>query len=132
MLILSEPLRARLFAEAAAAHPREICGLLEGIRDGADITVTALHPAANLSQSPEDSFAIDPAVQFALQRALRGTGRTVVGCYHSHPGGRAEPSPRDRATGCPDGFVWVIIATGVNDAIAAFEGPALQPLTIRN
>lgn len=131
MLILQESLRDELLAEARAGLPNEVCGLLEGTRDGASVTVTALHPAANASPSPRDSFVIDPAAQFALQRALRGSGRTVVGCFHSHPSGRAEPSPRDRANGCPDGFVWVIIATGVNEAMAAFEGSSFQPLTIR-
>jgi proteasome lid subunit RPN8/RPN11 len=62
---------------------------------------------------------------------LRGTGRDVVGCYHSHPNGRAEPSPRDRARIYPAGFVWVIIATGVIETFAAFEAPSFQPLTIR-
>ncbi len=132
MLILPDVLRAQLCAAARDAFPAEACGLLEGTRDGAIVTVTALHPAANVSATTHDTFEIDPAAQFALQRALRGTGRAVVGCFHSHPNGRADPSPRDRANGCPEGFVWIIIATGVNDAIAAFAGPSFQPLQVRS
>jgi proteasome lid subunit RPN8/RPN11 len=131
MLILPAPLRDKLTAAARAAFPHEACGLLEGMRAGGVVTVTAIHPAANRSPTPASHFEIDPAAQFALQRALRGTDRAVVGCYHSHPNGRAEPSPRDRANGCADGFVWVIIATGVNESMAAFEGPAFAPLTIQ-
>ncbi len=130
MLILPEGLRAQLLAAAQAAFPHEACGLLIGRRDGATVTVTALHPAANVSPTPRASFAIDPAVQFSLQRALRGTGRAVVGCFHSHPNGRPEPSQRDRANGSAEGFVWIIVATGTG-AIEAFEGPSFQPLTIR-
>jgi desampylase len=127
-LILPASLRARLLAEARAALPQECCGLLEGVRDGDALTVIALHPAANLSPEPETGFEIDPAAHFALQRALRGTERAVVGCYHSHPNGRAEPSPRDRAGGCEDGWVWLIIATGVIDRLAAYKAPDFTPL----
>ena len=130
MLILPHPLRAHLLAAARAALPYECCGLLEGVRDGGTVTVTALHPAANVSPDPETGFEIDPAAHFALQRALRGTGRMVVGCYHSHPNGRAEPSPRDRAGGCEDGWVWIIVASGVIDQLAAFEAPDFTPLAI--
>lgn len=130
MLILPDDLRAQLLAEARVALPSECCGLLEGVRDGETVTVTALHPAANVSPEPEMGFEIDPAAHFALQRALRGTGRAVVGCYHSHPNGRAEPSPRDRAGGCEDGWVWLIIASGVIDRLAAFEAPDFTPLAL--
>lgn len=130
-LILPPPLRDRLIAQARAAHPNEACGLLEGVRDGDTVAVTALHPAANVSPSPQDGFALDPAFHLALQRTLRGGGHEIVGCYHSHPNGRPNPSPRDRANGCADDFVWIIIATGVIDAVRAFSGPAFAPLTIR-
>ena len=130
MLILPDPLRSQLLAAARAALPSECCGLLEGFRDGDAVTVVALHPAANLSPDPETGFEIDPAAYFALQRALRGSGRAVVGCYHSHPNGPAEPSALDRAGGCEDGWVWLIIATGVIDRLAAFEAPNFTPLAL--
>lgn len=131
MLTLPDTLRLQLQAAARAAFPEEACGLLEGTRGEAGIVITAIHPAANVSPTPHDAFEIDPAAQLTLQRALRGTGREVIGCYHSHPNGRPEPSPRDRAHTYPAGFVWVIIATGVIEAVAAFEAPSFLPLTIR-
>ena len=135
MLVLQESLRNELLAAARAAFPAEACGLLIGRREGASVTVAALHPAANVSPAPRERFAIDPAVQFSLQRTLRGSGLAVVGCYHSHPNGRAEPSRRDRESGdwggSAEGFVWIIVATGIADAIEAFEGPAFQPLILR-
>ncbi len=131
-LLLPAALRDQLFAEARAAHPAECCGLLEGVAEGEGIGVTALHPSPNRSPEPSTGFEIDPALQFRLLRDLRGTGRAVVGCYHSHPTGKALPSSRDRANGCEDGFVWVIIATGVNDGLAAFHGPGFEPLAIES
>ena len=129
-LILPHPLRAQLLAEARAALPNECCGLLEGFRDGETITIVAVHPAANVSPAPETGFEIDPAAHFTLQRALRGSGRAVVGCYHSHPNGRAEPSPRDRANGGEDGWVWLIVATGITDQLAAYEAPDFRSLAL--
>ncbi|MDR3528473.1 MAG: M67 family metallopeptidase [Rhizomicrobium sp.] len=131
-LILPATLHAQLLAEAKAAFPAECCGLLEGVRDGESVGVSALHPSANLSPTPKTAFEIDPALHFRLLRGLRGTGREIVGCYHSHPTGKALPSSRDRANGCEDGFVWVIIATGVNDTLAAFHGPRFEPLAIKS
>ncbi len=101
-LIISAAQQAQIAAEARAALPRECCGLLEGARAGEAVRVAAVHPTRNLSEEA-DRFAIDPAEQFALLRRLRGTGREIVGCYHSHPNGRAEPSPRDLAEAGEEG-----------------------------
>lgn len=132
MLILPAALETRLRAEAKKAYPAECCGLLEGIREAEGrVRVLAVHPAPNLAFDPLRGFEIDPSVHFRLLRGLRGTPRSVIGCYHSHPNGRPEPSGRDRATGCEDGFVWIIIATGVTEEIAAFEGPAFVPLAVQ-
>jgi len=132
VLILPASLRAQLLTEARAAFPAECCGLLEGVRDGDDAKVTAIHPSPNLSPEPKTAFELDPAVHFALLRALQGTRRAVVGCYHSHPTGKAVPSQRDRANGCETGFVWIIIATGVIDVLEAFHGPDFEPLAIES
>lgn len=134
LLILPEALESQLLAEARKAHPAECCGLLEGFREGEAIRITAVHPSPNLSPEPAAGFEIDPALHFRLLRGLRGSGRDVVGCYHSHPTGKAEPSVRDRANGCENGFVWVIMSTGVNSGgeqrLAAFCGPDFLPLAI--
>lgn len=104
---------------------------MEGVRDGDVIHVSALHPTANRAADPLTGFEIDPAAHFRLLRALRDSEREIVGCYHSHPSGHAAPSPRDRENGCEEGFVWVIIATGVKAEILAFQGPQFDPLSIR-
>jgi desampylase len=144
VLILPAALRAQLAAEARAAFPEECCGLVEAKRDGDDLHVVALHPSPNLSSVPQSGFEIDPALHLKLQRALRGTGREVAGCYHSHPDGRALPSARDRANGCAEGFTWLIAgvtgegateggsgaAGGGEMTLAAFEGPDFQPVVL--
>lgn len=109
--------------QARAALPGECCGLIEGAREGDAARATALHPLRNLAAEP-DRFEIDPARHIALLRALRGTGREIVGCYHSHPNGRPELSPRDRRSVAGDDFIWLIAAVGADAiAFAAFACP---------
>jgi proteasome lid subunit RPN8/RPN11 len=131
ILVLAAPLRRRIVDEARAAFPREGCGLIEGVRDGAEICVTAIHPVPNLADE-SDRFELDPAKHIALLRELRGSGRQIVGCYHSHPDGRAEPSPRDRAGAFEDGFLWLIAAIDAEgrSALNAFvaRGSELLPI----
>lgn len=121
-LVLPQVLQRRIMDEARAAFPRECCGLLEGVRDGDAVQVHALHAARNLS-CDDDHFEIDPADHFAALRSARAAARQIVGCYHSHPNGRAEPSAHDG--GSEDGFVWLIAATTVEAAtLAAFQRDA--------
>jgi proteasome lid subunit RPN8/RPN11 len=116
-LVLPEALRARILAEARAASLRECCGLVLGQRRDAAAVATALHPARNLADAA-DRFAIDPVDQFAAQRAARAAGARVIGCYHSHPNGIAEPSAIDIAGAAEEGFLWLIATP--EGALAAF------------
>ena len=108
-LLLSGALRAQIEREARAAFPHECCGLLEGAHDGDAIRITALHPARNLA-AESDRFEIDPADHFAAIRTARANGHVIVGCYHSHPNGKAEPSARDADGAWDEGFIWLIVA----------------------
>lgn len=96
----------RLLTEAAQAHPRECCGILLG--EGAAITI--LQPAKNVHPKPETHFEIDPQVLVDAHRAARDGGLAIVGYYHSHPNGLAEPSSTDKKTAVSDGSIWAIIA----------------------
>jgi len=123
VLILPQTLRSQISAEARAAYPRECCGLLEG--DGA--CITALHPTRNLAHGP-DRFEIDPAEQFRLMRE----GRRIVGCYHSHPDGTCEPSPRDAEYAFDGDFVWVVagVAGAVSLGAYVWDGAGFRPLVL--
>jgi proteasome lid subunit RPN8/RPN11 len=111
ILALSRELQDQVRRAASEALPRECCGLIEGTAGPDGIVATALHPAKNIASGP-DRFAIDPNDQFRVLRTLRDSGRTLVGCYHSHPNGRAEPSQMDRNGAGEEGFVWLIAGMG--------------------
>ena len=133
-LSLSQTLRAQLADEARGAFPKECCGLIEGVRDGGTAHAIALHPAKNIAAA-SDRFEIDPAEHIRLLKALRGTKRAVVGCYHSHPNGQAEPSPRDLDHASEEGFVWLIQPVTADGAGApgafVFAAQRFRPLALR-
>ncbi len=93
-------------AAAAAAHPHEACGLLLG--QGARIA--AARETANVHPAPATHFDIDPQALINAHRAARAGGAQVLGYFHSHPIGAAEPSATDRAMAAHDGRIWAIIA----------------------
>jgi desampylase len=101
--ISSEALAA-IRAHAASDPEREVCGLLLGTD-----TVEAAQPALNVAADPLRHFEIDPASLFAAIRAERTGGPRLLGYYHSHPRGRAEPSVTDQASAAEDGKIWVIV-----------------------
>ena len=113
---LPAALIAALRAQAARAAPRECCGLLEGRRAENGFTIQALHPARNLSDDP-DRFEIDPRDHIAAVKKARANGAGIVGCYHSHPRGPAQPSASDLAGAGEEDFVWLIAA---GEAVNAF------------
>lgn len=110
MIRLTATQAAELVVLAEAAYPREACALLIGDRD---LHVTEIVPARNLAATPEREFELDPATQFATMRRLRETNETnlrIIGHWHSHPNGRAEPSMQDAAMIHDRSLVWLISA----------------------
>ena len=107
-LELSRDVMEALLAEAEAAGSQECCGILLG--EGARIT--AIRPAANVHPEPARHFEIDPRALIDAHRDARSAGPQVLGYYHSHPNGLAEPSATDRKQAARDGAIWAIIAAG--------------------
>lgn len=116
---------------AAAARPREACGLLVGHAAGEGVAVTGLVPSRNLAAA-EDAFEIDTAMQLGLQRRLRGTGEAVIGVWHSHPAGAPTPSARDAEGAWEAGLAWLITAGEETTAWRALgDGAGFAPATLR-
>lgn len=96
----------RLLREAKRALPDEACGLLLGSARRIEQVV----PTPNVHPAPRTRFEIDPQALVDAHRAAREGGPHIVGYYHSHPHGRAEPSEIDRAQASGDGRIWSIVA----------------------
>jgi len=102
---------ATVAAHAVADLPRECCGVLIGRSEGKRTIVEAVVAAPNAARLPLGRYEIDPQALVAAHRRAREGGLEVVGYYHSHPGGRAVPSRRDRRTAWPE-TSYLIVATG--------------------
>ena len=64
---------------------------------------------ANLLASPT-RYLLDPAGPRRGDSPLRGSDRSVIGAYHSHPSSRALPSETDRAEIFYSDFLWLIVS----------------------
>jgi proteasome lid subunit RPN8/RPN11 len=110
---------------AEAAWPAEACGLIVGRGKGQLIRVTGVVAATNLLADTADRFELDPSARIRLEVELRDNGGRdrIVGHYHSHTDGTADPSATDRAMALEPDLAWVIV--GVT------EGQAIQTLAHR-
>jgi proteasome lid subunit RPN8/RPN11 len=97
---------AAIVAHARAEAPRECCGLLVG----AGSRILEAVPLPNVDPSPERRFQVDPRDHINLRRSLRGSGRSIAGVYHSHPGSPAVPSPSDVAEALYPDYIHLIVS----------------------
>lgn len=109
-------------SDALASPGVEVCGLLFGDGDRVDWA----EACANVADNPSNTFEIDPRRLIAAHRRMRAGGPKLVGCYHSHPAGPPEPSPRDAAAASPDGWLWVIAAGRATGVYRAVPGGSLH------
>lgn len=95
---------------AETGYPHEICGLLIGSFDGSYWQIDEARQIENLNTTrAADRFQLDPAGYQAVDRELRGSGREIVGVFHSHPDCPAKPSPTDLENAW-EGFIYPIIS----------------------
>lgn len=83
---------------AASTYPEECCGFLLGVADadGGEVHVHRVLPARNEHPDRRDCrYLIAPETVLAARREARSLGLEVVGYYHSHTDGSAEPSAHD-------------------------------------
>jgi proteasome lid subunit RPN8/RPN11 len=112
-----ETVLTTIAAHARREAPDECCGLLVGSSDLIEEAVATRNLLAHPSR-----YQIDPEQHIALNRRLRGTSRSVIGAYHSHPRTEAVPSPSDIAEAHYPEFVWVIVSlAGDQPAFGAYR-----------
>ncbi|MFC6992549.1 desampylase [Haladaptatus sp. GCM10025707] len=93
-----------------AGAPEEICGILEGGREGDTAQVQAAHPVENVAEQPRTRYTLDPEAQLDVMEEIEERGASVVGFYHSHPDGPTGPSATDEAQATWPGYSYVIVA----------------------
>ena len=98
-MLMSSTLLDRIRSQCAATPQLEICGALIGTPE----RICDVVPLKNLSSTPATDYLI-PASE-VLRLELRGE---LVGFYHSHPNGSAEPSQKDLELAVP-GYIYLIV-----------------------
>jgi proteasome lid subunit RPN8/RPN11 len=126
-IVLPEALRRAIERHAREAYPDECCGFLIGPDGpggaGDRREIVAVERATNeFDGERRRRFVIRPEEHRAIERRLDGTGRALVGFYHSHPDHPARPSEFDRDHAWP-WYTYVVLAVGAEDVgpLGAFE-----------
>ena len=123
------PLYAAAVAGATRAWPREFAAIVGGQWSAARAIVRAIEPLA--STGNEREFAVDAAVFASAEADLRARGLQWLGFLHSHPGGTAALSLRDRRElwrGCVQIVVAVTAAGAAITKAWRLEGDRELPL----
>ncbi len=124
MIVVARDVLRHIADAAEAAYPAECCGLLVGhLAPNGVVEVTRAHPSPNLGKQ-RNRFEIDPRLWVDLARALGRGPSKVVGLYHSHPDGPAQPSAVDLDAAWGEELVWLIAAVA---GPAAGAGEATPP-----
>ena len=112
-LLLTPSQLAAMERHAEAIHPEECCGILLGTHEkGRESRVERVLPARNERRDRRgERYVVAPEDVVAAHRLAREIGLEVVGYYHSHPGGPAEPSEFDLEHAWPE-FSYLILAVG--------------------
>jgi len=105
MLLLPKHIHEDLLAHAREGFPLEVCGILGGV----DETVSSIYRMTNTDASNEH-FMMDPREQFAVIKALRAQGLSMLAIYHSHPESPARPSEEDIRLALTPDVSYVIIS----------------------
>jgi proteasome lid subunit RPN8/RPN11 len=120
-----------------AAYPNEGCGVLIGHREDSGWRVTDAAAGTNVHPEPRHRFEVDPKLVFDWMRKLRGGPVSLIGHFHSHPDGPAEPSATDRDSAYDRNAIWLIagVPAGRLGTLRAFrpgkgENPAFTEIPI--
>jgi proteasome lid subunit RPN8/RPN11 len=115
-LIVPKVIEEQVSAAGEKAFPEECCGFLIGkIPQGFEtttrvVTVEEARPLPNGWESGARThrYQIDPRLFAKVEAELEGTGRGIVGFYHSHPSVPAWPSPFDLERAWPCYSYWIV------------------------
>ncbi|MDP1828080.1 MAG: M67 family metallopeptidase [Archangium sp.] len=102
-------------AHAERVFPEECVGAL--LSDG----LTVL-PLENAAPNRRSGFLVSARDGLAVERAADARGLEVLGYYHSHPDGPAQPSVSDVANATPGRWLFIVrVVSGVAETPRAFR-----------
>lgn len=117
-LFVPREVKAAIVAHSRWAQPNEACGLLAGANDAVEMVFCLSNRAASPTR-----YVIDPREHFGAMRYAERAEWSIVGAWHSHPGGDAVPSRTDVAEA--PGGTWITMIVGT-----ATSGPNVRAYRI--
>lgn len=117
VLCISRQQYEQLLKWASDAGQRECCGLILGRGN----RVEELVLCDNVAAQPARHFEIDPVTLIIAEKAARTGGLAILGYFHSHPNGLAQPSATDADMAAADGRYWIVLTA---DAATAWRAVA--------
>jgi len=129
MIFIPRELAQKIQETVRATYPNEGCGLLIG-PEGETDRVTDVRSMENKYDSPSlaetkrNRYTIDPLDLLNAERALDGSGKAIVGVFHSHPDNPARPSEFDRGHAWP-GWHYILVS------VVAGEPREMRSWTLR-
>ncbi len=100
-VVLRKAQVAAIEDHARETFPEECCGFLLG-PSAEPREVAEVQRATNVVETNrERRYVIDPRETLRVEKSLEGTGREILGFYHSHPNHPAVPSEFDRGHAWP-------------------------------
>jgi proteasome lid subunit RPN8/RPN11 len=115
-LTVNRAIEEIVVATCRKAYPDEGCGLLIGPTPdnfdapGRAVRVDEARPLPNGwdASAKTNRYLIDPRTLAKVEAELAGSGRGVVGFFHSHPNAPAWPSPFDLMMAWPCLSYWIM------------------------
>jgi len=101
---------------AQSAYPNECCGLITGTLDHNTAKIHPVIPSPNIAvENKHKNFEIDPQIRFDVMRQTEGQTSgglpiKIIGHFHSHPDGDAQPSQRDLEMAYETELIWIIVS----------------------
>jgi proteasome lid subunit RPN8/RPN11 len=83
----------------------EVTGFVSRSKEGSDELVV---PMANTSSTPATDYVWSPPEMMARYHEMDARGHLPVAMYHSHPGGKSDPSEVDMTTAFQEDMVYLI------------------------
>lgn len=119
MLTLSESTVAEVLRQASAHPDVEVCGLVWASGDWpGDGAVEHVRPLRNVHPDPAKYYRVSTSdLREAYRELDEGRGEPVA-WYHSHPGGKSDPSEEDMAGAMDPGMHYFIVYPEMHDLIA--------------
>jgi proteasome lid subunit RPN8/RPN11 len=115
MLRLNKSTVQALIREAAAQPQQEVCGLVwanEGLR------AQTVHPLPNIHPEPTKYYRTAPRDVRRAFDMMDEQGGKPLAWYHSHPGGKSDPSEEDMRGAFNTGMYYLIVYPEFTDITA--------------